>query len=255
MGYHGETLDVGKTLEALQIAAAQREFKCGQTKYQGKYPQLVFERKAAEGSKLVLISSGIHGDEPAGPLAILKLLKGDLLSRDLSWIVFPVLCPENLASNRRECSDGTDPNRDYRNPQTPEIRSQVEWLAKRAPKIDTALLLHEDWESKGYYLYEQVDYEARSFAREMLEATSPICGVNQSPEIEDMPADKGLISLRGATPLIQEWPESIYLINLGARRSYTLEAPSEQPMIRRVDAHIAAAKVLNDALKHLRPKA
>ncbi|WOO43356.1 M14 family metallocarboxypeptidase [Rubellicoccus peritrichatus] len=248
MGYEGETIDVAKTIETLKDAAKRDGFSCGQTTYKGNFPQLVLQRKATKSDRLILISSGIHGDEPAGPLSILQLLEESRLSHELSWLIFPILCPENLSANRRECADGADPNRDYRNPQTAEIQSQVEWIAKHNPAIDTALLLHEDWESKGYYLYEQVTYEGRSFAPEMRHVVSPICGINKLSEIEGMPAEDGLISLRGASPFMQEWPESVYIMRRGAIRSYTLEAPSAMPLEKRVAAHIAAVNATQQAL-------
>ena len=47
-----------------------------------------------------------------------------------------------------------------------EIKAHIQWLA-RQPKFDLCLLLHEDWESHGFYLYEQNPDARRSFADRM----------------------------------------------------------------------------------------
>ena len=60
----------------------------------------------------VYLSAGIHGDEPAGPLALLELLKNDFFNSECHWLLCPTLNPTGLSASTRENSSGVDLNRD-----------------------------------------------------------------------------------------------------------------------------------------------
>ena len=68
--------------------------------------------------KRIYISTGIHGDEPAGPLAALELIQCDAWPADAAVWLCPCLNPAGFALNRREHPEGIDLNRDYRLPQS-----------------------------------------------------------------------------------------------------------------------------------------
>ena len=73
-------------------------------------------RRAASSNKAaqqIYISGGIHGDEPAGPLALLELLRTDALPRDCDLWLCPLMNPAGLAAGTRENEHGIDLNRDY----------------------------------------------------------------------------------------------------------------------------------------------
>ena len=100
----------------------------------------------------ILLSTGIHGDEPAGPLAALAFLESGPPS-DFNWLITPLLNPTGIALGTRENAAGLDLNRDYGQAQSPEIQAHLAWLAQqRCP--DLFISLHEDYDATGFYLYE-----------------------------------------------------------------------------------------------------
>src|SRR5262249_36383511 len=91
----------------------------------------------------IYISTGIHGDEPAGPLAALKLIQENRWPANAEIFLLPCLNPIGFTRNTRENSEGIDLNRDYRHSKAPETLAHITWL-KRQPKFDLYLCLHED---------------------------------------------------------------------------------------------------------------
>jgi len=156
------------------------------------------------------------------------------------WLL-PCLNPEGFVLNTRENAGGVDLNRDYRQPKAAESAAHIAWL-ERQPKFDLYLCLHEDWESYGFYLYEQNPDNQPSFADKMIAAAKNVCPIDLSENIEGRPAESGIIR-----PLINpldrpDWPEALYLISHKSRQGYTLEAPSDFPLPARVNALAVAVQ-------------
>ncbi len=189
----------------------------------------------------IYLSAGIHGDEPAPPLALLSLIEsGDLDGRAV-WFLCPLLNPDGLARGVRENAAGIDLNRDYRDPASPETRAHNAWL-ERQPNFDLGICVHEDWESTGFYLYELNPDKRASAAQPMIAAASKACPIDMSPLIEGREARGGIIRPQ-LNPLEREkWPESIFLQVHHTRLSYTIESPSALPLETRVSALRAALR-------------
>lgn len=130
-------------------------------------------------------------------------------------------------------------NRDYRNAKSGECRAHIAWL-ERQPHFDLYLCLHEDWESHGFYLYEQNPDARPSFAEVIIEAVSRVCPIDAAEIIEDRPAHGGIIRPVVLPQDRPNWPEAFYLISHKSRQGYTLEAPSDFPLATRVTALVAA---------------
>ena len=249
-GYHGETIDIHTVLRDV-LAAAQAHGWTSELFYKTGGVDLLALHHAPLITSHVLriyISTGIHGDEPAGPLAALRLLQENRWPTNAELWLLPCLNPTGFVLNSRENEGRKDLNRDYRHFETGEVSAHVRWL-ERQPNFDLTLCLHEDWESPGFYLYELNPDERPSPARKMIEAVARVCPIDLSPVIEGREASGGLInpSLDPATrPL---WPEAFWLLQNKTRQSYTLEAPSDFPLATRVDALVAA---VNMALEELR---
>lgn len=247
-GYHGEVIDIHATLENINRAALARDWVRDTLRYDSPTLARNFEFRAyrrgrPDAEKRLYLSTGIHGDEPAGPLAILDLLQSNIWPRDLAVWLCPCLNPTGFAANRRENPDGLDLNRDYRHLRASEIRTHVSWLEKQ-PAFTVSVCLHEDWESSGFYLYELNPDHRPSFAPHILKAVSEVCPIDLSPMIENWPAENGLIH----PPITPEtrplWPEAIYLLSHKTRMSYTMEAPSDFPLPTRVAALTAGVRAL-----------
>jgi predicted deacylase len=186
------------------------------------------------------LSSGIHGDEPAPPLALLELLEAGAFDARANWFLCPLLNPAGFLRGARENPAGLDLNRDYKQLASPEIRAHVAWL-RRQPNFDFTLSVHEDWESTGYYLYELNPDARPSLAEPMIAAVAPVCPIETAAIIDGRESAAPGIIRPLADPLLRElWPESIYLRAHHTNLTYTLESPSALPLATRIAAHRAA---------------
>ena len=183
----------------------------------------------------IYLSAGIHGNEPAPPLALLALLESGALDSRAVWFLCPILNPDGLSRGTRGNAGNIDLNRDYRHLDSPEIRAHAGWL-RRQPIFDLAVCVHEDWESKGFYLYELNPDGRPSLAEAMTAAAAAVCPIDMSPEIEGREAKAGIIRPLLDPPSREKWPESIYLQVNHTRLSYTIETPSSLPLETRVAA-------------------
>lgn len=198
-----------------------------------------------EGKPLVYISSGIHGDEPAGPLALLELLRNRVFDDRFSWALVPMLNPDGLCAGTRENADGVDLNRDYWEKETNEVRGHVAWLeGMRVP--DVFISLHEDWEAEGFYLYEIRHGEDRPVqTRGLLEAAQRVFPLEHGPLIDGHEIREAGWIFHGVDPdEPQGWPEAIFLSRRGCPLSFTLETPSRAALRERVVCHVGVVKRL-----------
>ena len=241
--YHGETIDIRAVLRDVESAAPTLGWTSVIFHEAGEFKWLALHRRPEVRSQKpearIYISTGIHGDEPAGPLAALRLLQENNWPPDAEVFFLPCLNPVGFTLNKRENADGIDLNRDYRNPQAAETRAHIAWL-ERQPKFDLYLCLHEDWESHGFYLYEQNPDSKISLAEKMIEAVQKVCPIDLSEIIEDRAAQNGIVRPNISPQERPLWPEALYLITEKSRQGYTLEAPSDFPLPVRVDALVAA---------------
>lgn len=239
-GYHGETIDIRVLLREFELAAGQQHWSTETFHTGDVFKWLALTRTAASlrtppPRVRVYISTGIHGDEPAGPRAALRLLRENQWPANLEVVLCPCLNPTGFALNKRESGQGIDLNRDYLDLQSAEVRTHVAWLAKQ-PAFDLCLCLHEDWEAQGFYVYELNPDHKPSLAEAILAAVAKVCPVDQSEMIEGRAARAGIIR-PSHDPLSRlQWPEAFWLLSHKTRLSYTLEAPSDYPLETRVNA-------------------
>ena len=253
-GYHGATIDIRAALRDVETAARQHRWSSGIFHEQGDFKWFALHRPSPVTRHLsrIYLSTGIHGDEPAGPLAALKLIQENRWPENAEIFLLPCLNPAGFVLNRRENGAGVDLNRDYRNPQTPEVRAHIAWL-ERQPEFDSYLCLHEDWESHGFYLYEQNPDSRPSLADTIIEAVQKVCPIEPSEKIEGRAARNGIIRPNIQPHERPDWPEAFYLITNKSRLGYTLEAPSDFPLPTRVNALVAAVNAALEFKLQLEP--
>lgn len=242
MPYNGETLDVNSTLLRLNQAARSSGFAAESLFEQDGFIVPVFTRPAFDKeAPRVYISTGMHGDEPAGPLTVLDLLERDQLCRNLDWTVIPMFNPAGLKRNQRENHQGVDLNRDYRTPTTQEVVSHQTFI-ENAKRWDLALVVHEDWGSDGFYLYDVPTALTRGWSKSIIETVRAVCPIDLSSAIDEMPAQGGIITPNFALidedpKLSGQWAETIYLhMAKKIRGTYTFEAPSSYDLPTRIQA-------------------
>lgn len=239
-GYFGETIDIRAVLREIEVAASRHGWSVEIFHSHRDFDWIALHRdnRAEAGRKRIYISAGIHGDEPAGPLACLRLMQENRWPPSAEIFLLPCLNPLGFILNQRGNAEGIDLNRDYRNPKTAEARMHIAWL-ERQPQFDLYLCLHEDWESHGFYVYEQNPDQRPSLADGIIAAVKPVCPVDMSENIEGRPAQGGIIRPNLAPLDRLDWPEALYHITHKARQGCTLEAPSDFPLATRVDALVA----------------
>ncbi len=244
-GYKGESIDIQRVLHNIDAAVAGKSWARDEAPLSdglAAHPAsfVALRRISRSARNHVYLSAGIHGDEPAGPLAMLQLLREDRWPEDASLWICPCLNLTGFALNRRENANGLDLNRDYRRLESAEVRAHIDWL-QRQPDFDIVICLHEDWEADGFYLYELNPEHRVSFADKVVAKVAEVCPIDTSSFIEKWPAQGGVIRPAVIPAERPQWPESLYLVGNGKTRlSFTMEAPSDFALDLRVNALVTA---------------
>jgi len=220
-------------------------------------PRPWFQRVAPDGDRAsprLYLSAGIHGDEISGPLALLEMIRRPGFFAGFDVTMFPILNPNGLALGVRTNRDEIDLNRDYRNSRSLEIKGHIESLLTLG-RFDASMLLHEDYEGIGAYLYELNDTLEPGLGSSIIAAMRLHVPIDLRPEIEEAPARGGVISRRDLVAKLGRledrpaWAEATYLTIYHTEVSYTIETPKPFPVKARVNAHIALVETLMSALK------
>jgi hypothetical protein len=242
-------LDVSGLIERYKHAAPKHGFSLEIFGHQGAYPLIGLRKRSTGVKPRIYLSSGIHGDEPASALTLLYLLERGFFDSKAGWFLCPVLNPEGLKLGTRESPNKADLNRAYKIPSEPETKAHVNWL-KRQPNFNLSICLHEDWEAKGFYLYEYNPYKRTSLATPILDAVKVHSPIDLSPLIDDAEAKGGIIRPDPNPEIRELWAESIYLLTKHhVELHYTLETASGLALELRIATMEAAIRASIDAFK------
>lgn len=244
-------LHVPSLLSSFQEAAAEQGFQSEWISPELSIP--AFTRQA--NGPVILLSAGIHGDEPASPLAALEFLKS-APSTDVHWLITPLLNPTGIALGTRENAAGRDLNRDYYEPTSPEIQAHCQWLA-RQPVPDLSISLHEDYDATGFYFYEIQLAGQPSLKQEIFAQVQRHLPLEPGPLIDGRESDGPGWFFRRELPDLSEfvtaeggYPEALHLSQAGCPLSLTFETPTHAaPLETRISAHLAAIEAV---LSHFR---
>lgn len=189
------------------------------------------------GRKEVLLSGGVHGDEPAGPEAVLGFLErnpADLL-RSFTFLILPCVNPWGYVHNTRENRLGQDINRSFSASGVPEGEIARRILARK--RFDVYVDFHEDWEATGFYMYEGRRDEnwAGSHVVREVEKVGAI-----DPDGEDDENDVPIS--RGHYRVAPSWGIGgivTHIHHYHADHVLIFETPTAWPMAQRTAAHLA----------------
>ena len=206
---------------------------------------LTLARDSARPTALLL--AGTHGDEPAGVEAALTMLERHLPTwlHAFRFEAVPCLNPWGYVHDRRHNAQEADVNWSYDRTDLPEVEGLRRLLG--GDRFEFVLDLHEDWESPGYYLWEQCRGRP-PVGNDITGRAARVCPINTSPVIEGFPARNGLIlpdlheeeARRGRNiPLM--------LFKKNTDHCLTCESPTALDMESRVQAHIAAFGAVAEA--------
>ena len=109
---------------------------------------------STDTSRHILITGGVHGDEPAGVEAVLQFLERDntALLKNFSFLVIPCINPYGYVHNTREMLGGVDINRAFETEDVAEVAIVKKALGQT--RFSLAIDFHEDYDATGFYLYE-----------------------------------------------------------------------------------------------------
>jgi murein peptide amidase A len=192
----------------------------------------------------VLISAGIHGDEPGSVESLLSFLENNNYAHYINnWeiTVLPCINPHGYEFGTRENHQGKDLNRLFKEDDyTTEVIFAQSIL--NTP-FELTIELHEDNETTGYYLYQKgIDAKDDELGYEILDKVKNIMPINLDGEIDGSSADRGVIGKDIDISTMDWWPMALYGLSKGVERCLTLETASHFDMETRVNAHLTAIK-------------
>ncbi|MCS7049705.1 MAG: M14 family metallocarboxypeptidase [Verrucomicrobiae bacterium] len=195
----------------------------------------------------ILLSAGIHGEEPAGVEAVLTFLESSPAgARVVNWIIWPCINPYGWERNQRRSRQGLDINRQFRG----RTRCEHARLIKRlvaGRHFVLSLEFHEDVDGQGYYLYEGCR-DRTPLAPAILARVARVMPLDPRPQIDGHRADgRGLILrplTRAAMRRRRQWPMAYHLFAHHTDHVLGSETPVGAPLDRRVAAHLAALEVV-----------
>lgn len=194
--------------------------------------------------KQVLLTAGIHGDEPAGVEAALQFLEGfgnEFLDR-FTFTVIPCANPSGFEAGTRVNASGQDINRSMSDDSVPESVTLRRSVADT--HFDIFFDLHEDYEATGYYMYE-IQRQNQLLGAQIVEAVRQIGAIDGSENTDeglDMPISDGLFAINPAWRQ-QGW--SAWAYYEAADHAVLTETPSTAwPLKQRVAAHHVALRLV-----------
>lgn len=180
----------------------------------------------------VVFSAGIHGDEIAGPWAIIDFLKkfNFKKSANIKIIIFPVASPTSFDNKIRNNHLGKNLNRLFcRKTLTNENRILFQNIKNE--KVFFFHALHEDVDERSFYLY---NFERKSefVYRDIVKIAKKYFPINKAESIYGDPAVMGLIINR---------PDGSFedrMFREGALYSMCTETPGKQSLKQRIALNV-----------------
>ena len=201
------------------------------------YPIFCVSLKAGQGvKKNILITGGIHGDEPAGPASVLRFLEQDnlhLLQR-FKFLILPCINPYGYVHNTRENKRGVDLNRSFEETGIAEVDIVKETIAGQ--RFDFCIDFHEDWEATGAYLYEG-QRDEQWIGSEITRQIEKIGLIDGEAGESDLPLTDGVFQV---DPAWGDMGLAPYLFHFSADHVMICETPTSWSLDQRTAAHLMA---------------
>jgi hypothetical protein len=200
----------------------------------------------------VVISAGVHGDEPAAPWALLSIVRDGLLDARFAYRIWPCLNPSGYVAETRANAEGNDVNRSFsRGGTTPEARAVL--TANRDRRFILALDMHEDFEADGCYVYEPLRpgfapkyaplvvraLDDAGLAAEMLDENFDL-GLPAGYDVGALyRVERGavLVDYEAEVRAFEGLPGSLASMYRGTPSALTFETPRPRPWDERIAAH------------------
>lgn len=231
-------------------ALSSRQWRVKRVASISGYRWFCVERIVSENAPTVMLSGGMHGEEPAGVEGVLRWLEqGSWARHRLNWFVLPCINPFGWERNRRTNAQRHDINRQFhRNTKTPE--AELIKRLVRGRRFLFSIEFHEDVGATGYYLYE-LRRQTSYVGEKVLHAVERVVPINRDKIIDGNQATgRGLIRRDAGTNFMRtrrRWPMAFHLFLNCTDHILGSETAVRLPLEQRARAHNVA---LAAALKH-----
>jgi protein MpaA len=246
----GRVRDYGEIVQRLR-ALPRHEWRISRVGEVWGYPFLRVTRKVSAKAPTILLTAGIHGEEPGSVEGALRWLeRGEWRRWRVNWFVLPCINPYGWERNQRRNAQRRDINRQFRNiTDCPEAELVKRLLEGR--RFLFSIDLHEDVDASGYYLYE-LRKGPPYIGERIVAAVSRIIPINRDKVI-DGSQTTGLALIRRETDVDglnrrPRWPMAYHVFLQGTGHILGSETPVRFPLQQRARAHIV---VLRTALRAL----
>ena len=205
----------------------------------GGYPIHAIELGSGTEAR-ILLTAGLHGDEPAGPEAAVRFAEGlsPRLAQRCQFMILPCLNPHGYVHDTRENEAGVDCNREFGGDAVPLVVQVKALLSGR--RFDCALDFHEDWEASGFYCYE-AQRDEQWLGPTIVEQ------VREVMPIDGEAGESDKVIAEGVFLIDPEWGEAglaPYLYAHHTDHALISETPSEWPLGVRAEAHLRTLGVV-----------
>jgi protein MpaA len=211
------------------------------------YPWFAVEHIASRYAPTVLLTAGIHGEEPATVEGALHWLEHDEWAKwRVNWLVLPCINPYGWERNQRRNAQGRDLNRQFRgSSDCPEVALVKRLVLRR--RFLFLLDFHEDVDASGYYVYE-LQAEPPFIGERIVKAVSKVIPINRDKVIDGRQTT-GLALIRsGALNPRSRWPMAYHLFLNCTTHVLGSETPVHFPLEQRATAHNVALRTALGAL-------
>jgi hypothetical protein len=197
----------------------------------------------ASKNKTILFSAGVHGDEPAGPWAVLEFLKNFSLKeyRGPRIIIIPVMNPFGFENNKRRNSVRIDVNRHFCDSRlTGDNRLIYESI--NGEGVFFFHSMHEDPDVKKFYAY---GYERKieKIYRDVVKVGGYFFRINKNKKIYGDVSENGLIlNDKGGTLENRLFYDGVPFV-------LCTETPGKEPLEKRIMANV---KIMKKVIKFCR---
>ena len=221
----------------------ERHFIIREIGYTGKnneYPMFSIILNKNNSKKTVCFSAGIHGEEPAGPLAILEFLRTFDYKKykSIKIIIFPVANPHGFDRGIRRNFLNKDLNGHFCNKKL-SGENKILYNFIKDENIFFFHALHEDEEEKRFYLY-LFEKNKEKIYRDIIKLAEKYFLINRNKKIYDDPSINGLIINR------KDGSFEDRLFRDGVKFSICTETPGKMLLSKRVDLNV---KIMNLIIK------
>jgi hypothetical protein len=200
--------------------------------------------------KTILITGGVHGNEPAGSAFTVGLIRalsmGSFVLENTMVEIIPMVNPWGWAHDSRYNYHGKDINRDFASFETQEAQIVRDYLEGKS--FDLVIDHHEDPSASGVYLYQYGKHDtsaARSILAEIKDSGYPL---EQDVSMIILRTDDGLINAPMWGLLYMRLTKQLSITNYmrleNSKLVYTVETPLQLPIEKRVAIHQAVFGML-----------